>query len=169
MIDSSSCDKLKRDKPPPAMCTPLSPVQNPTTPPCHFYIDVSDVDDNTHEAVGIHVPIDRDFQANLEQEQEGGDFSTFLALPEIIPARKRKRRQPLLDFTKSKILTSRAYSEGCERVMAQREATQTEAKRKATEREANKETRRKEKEELAEQVQIQKEERAPKKLQKMQA
>ena len=115
---------------------------------------MNDIDDSIHEAVGRHVPIDRDFQAHLEQEQEGGDFSTFLALPEIIPARKRKRQQPLLDFTKSKILTSRAYSEGCECVMAQREATQSEAKRKAAEREANKETRRKEKEELAEQVRM---------------
>ena len=93
----------------------------------------------------------------------------FLALPEIIPPRKRKRQQPLLDFTKFKILTSRAYSEGCERVMAQREAPQTEAKRKAVEREANKETRRKEKEEWAEQVRIRKEDRAAKKVQREQA
>ena len=54
-------------------------------------------------------------------------------------------------------------------MMAQREATQTEAKRKAAKREANKETRRKEKEELAEQVRIRKEERAAKKLQREQA
>ena len=53
-------------------------------------------------------------------------------------------------------------------MMAQREATQTEAKHKAIEREANKETRRKEKEELAKQVRIQKEERATKKLQREQ-
>ena len=54
-------------------------------------------------------------------------------------------------------------------MMAQREATQIEAKCKVAEREVNKETRRKEKEELAEQVQIQKEERATKKFQKTQA
>ena len=169
MIDSTSCDESECNEPPPAMCAPTSPVQNPTIPPCHFYVDVSDVNDSTHETIGRHVFIDHDFQSNLEQEQEGGDFSTFLALPEIVLARKRKRQQPLLDFTKSKILTSRAYSEGCERVMAQREATQTEVKRKAAEREANKETRRKEKEELVEQVRIRKEERATKKLQREQA
>ena len=39
--------------------------------------------------------------------------------------------------------------EGCERVMAQKEATQNEAKRKAAERKANKEIRRKKKEERA--------------------
>ena len=53
-------------------------------------------------------------------------------------------------------------------MMAQREATQTEAKRKAAEREANKETRRKEKEELAEHMRIM-EERAAKKLDREQA
>ena len=53
-------------------------------------------------------------------------------------------------------------------MMAQREATQTEAKRKAAEREANKETRRKEKEERAEQVCIRKEDRAAKKVQREQ-
>ena len=131
-------------------------------PSCHFYIDVSNVDDSTYQASERHIPIDLDFQSNLKEKQEAGDFSTFLVLSEIIPARKRKRQQPLLDFTKSKILTSRAYSE-CERVMAQREATQTEAKHKAAEKEANKEIRRKEKEEQAEQVRVRKEDRAAKK------
>ena len=54
-------------------------------------------------------------------------------------------------------------------MMAQRKATQTEAKRKAAERKANKETRRKEKEELVEHVRIRKEERAAKKVQREQA
>ena len=88
----------------------------------------------------------------------------FLALSEIIPTKKCKRQQPLLDFTKSKILTSCAYSEGCERVLAQREATQNEAKQKVAEREANKEIRRKEKEECVEQTRVCKEDRAAKKM-----
>ena len=88
----------------------------------------------------------------------------FLALPEIIPARKCKHRQSLLDFTKSKILTSRIYSEGYKRVLAQTEATQNEAKQKVAKREANKEIRRKEKEELAEQMEVRKENRAAKKI-----
>ena len=151
------------------MCTPMSHVRNASIRPCHFYIDISDVDDITYQASERRVPIDPDFQSHLQEEQEAGDFSTFLALPEIIPARKWKRQQPLLDFTKSKILTSRAYSEGCERVMAQREATQNEAKRKIAEREANKEIRRKEKEKRLEQVRVRKEDRVAKKVLREQA
>ena len=92
--ETTSCSESDSDEPPLAMLIPPSPVHNPSTPPCHFYVDVSNVDDSTHEAIRRHVPIDRDFQANLEQEQEGGDFSTFLALPEIIPARKKRCSNP---------------------------------------------------------------------------
>ena len=157
-------DNLSSDESGPTMCTLMSPVCNVSIPPCHFYIDVLDVDKSTYQARKRHVPINPDFQSNLEEEQEAGDFSTFLTLLEIIPARKRKREQPLLDFSKSKILTSPVYSEGYERVMVQREATQTEAKSKATEREANKEIRRKEKEKRAEQVRICKEDSCKKEL-----
>ena len=135
------------------VCIPTLLLHDPSNCPCHYYIDILDGDDSTYQPSERHVPINLDFQSHLYEEQEARDFSTFLALPEIILARKRKREQSLLDFTKSKTLTSRAYSEGCERVLAQREATQNEAKRiKAAEREANKEIRRKEKEERIEQI-----------------
>ena len=110
------------------MCIPTSHVHDPSIRPCHYHIDIPDVDDSTYQTSERYIPIDLDFQSHLQEEQEVGDFSTFLALLEIIPARKLKHQQPLLDFTKSKILTSRAYSEGCERVLEQREATQNEAK-----------------------------------------
>ena len=93
----------------------------------------------------------------------------FLALPEIIPARKCKHQQPLLDFMKSKILTSCAYTEGCECVLAQREANQNEAKHKVAEREANKEIRRLEKEKQAKHLRVCKEERAAKKIEQERA
>ena len=61
--EDSDCDEI-----PPAMCTPTSPVHNASILPCHFYFDVVDVDDNTYQLSERHVPIDRDFQSNLEQE-----------------------------------------------------------------------------------------------------
>ena len=121
-----------------------SPCADPTRRPLHFYIDVPDGEESTYTPCERNITIDLEFQAQLQQEQED-DIINFLALPEIIPARKRKRQQPLLDFTRSKILTSQAYTEGCERLLAQREARESEARRKVDEREATKEQRRKEK------------------------
>ena len=108
-------------------------------------MDVADAHESTYDACDRNVAIDADFHAHLRQERDH-DITTFLALPELIPARKRKRQQPLLDFTRSKILTSQAYTEGCERLLAQREAHQEQAKCKAADKEATKEQRRKEKE-----------------------
>jgi len=126
--------------------------------PVHYYVDIPDAHESTYEASERNVRIDPEFEAHLQEEHEG-DISTFLALPEIIPAKKRQRQQPLLDFTRSKILTSATYSAGCERLLAQREAHASEAKRKAAEREATKEIRRKQKEEHAEKVRQRKVER----------
>ena len=71
----------------------------------------------------------------------------------MIPGRKRKRQQPLLDFSNSKFLTSTAYTEAYEELLAQRSAHEDEAKRKAVHREASKDSRLKEKEKHQCQVQ----------------
>ena len=106
----------------------------------HFYVDVLNSEESAYLACDKNAQIDPGFQEHLQEECEAGDISTFLALPEIIPARQCRRQQPLLDFTKSKILTSHTYIESCECVLAQKEVTQAEAKRKAELREATKET-----------------------------
>ena len=123
-----------------------SPSYDPSNPTLHYYIDVLNVEESMYEACKRNVGINTAFHAQLQQENEH-DISTFFALPEIIPARKRKQKQPLLDFTRSKILTSQAYTEGCEHLLAQQEKHQAQARRKAAEKEATKEARRKEKEE----------------------
>ena len=137
-------------------CTTSSPSQafgatgpsdrRPQSRLTHFFIDVQHTEDSTYEIKERHVPIDPTFHAHLQDHQED-NISNFLALPEVIPAMKRKRAQPLLDFSKSKILTSLAYTEACEQLLAQRSAHEAEAKRKAVEREATRESRLKAKEE----------------------
>ena len=126
-------------------------------------MNVPDAHESTYPVCDWNVGINLDFQAQL-REDDHHDISSFLVLPELIPARKRKRQQPLLDFTRSKILTSQAYTEGCERLLAQREANQEQARRKAADREATKEQCRKEKEKKDLQVRARKEARAAKKL-----
>ena len=113
----------------------------------HYYVDVPNSEESAYQACDRNVQIDPEFQHHLQKESETRDIIRFLALPEIILARQRRRQQPLLDFTKSKILTSHTYTKTCERELAQKEATQVEVKRKAELREATKETRQKEKEE----------------------
>ena len=140
-----------------------SPCHDENTRPLHFYVDVPEADESTYPACDRSVGIDPGFHAQL-REDDNHDISSFLVLPELIPARKRKRQQPLLDFTRSKILTSEAYTEGCEHLLAQREANQEQARHRAVDREATKEQRRKEKEEKHLQVQARKEARAAKKV-----
>ena len=129
----------------------------------HYYVDIPDDDKSTYDTYNRSVGIDPSFHAQLREEYDQ-DISTFLALPELISARKRKKQQPLLDFSRSKILTSEAYTEGCERLLAQREAHQEQARHKAADRDATKEQCRKEKEEKDLQVRARKEVRAAKKL-----
>ena len=69
----------------------------------HFYIDVPSADDSTYDVWERHVAIDLAFHAHL-QEQREDNISQFLALLEVIPVTKRKRAQPFMDFTKTKIL-----------------------------------------------------------------
>ena len=68
-----------------------------------YYVNVPDADESTHDAQDMLVNIDPNFQSSLHLQQQEQNFTSFLALPEVIPARKRKPQQPLLDFTKSKI------------------------------------------------------------------
>ena len=96
-----------------------------------YYVNVPDADESTHDAQDMPVNIDPDFQSSLHLQQQKHNFESFLALPEVIPTRKRKRQQPLLDFTKSKILTSTEYIEACEQFLAKRQKNEAVAKRKA--------------------------------------
>jgi hypothetical protein len=75
------------------------------------------------------VQIDPALRAHLQTENEQ-DINHFLALPEIIPAKKRKRQQPLLDFTQSRILTSIDYITAMKQVLQKREATAAAARTK---------------------------------------
>ena len=115
-----------------------SPRRDPSRCPVHFYIHVHDGEQSIYTPCKRNITIDSEFQAQLQQNQED-DINNFLTLSEIIPTRKRQRHQPLLDFTRSKILTSQAYTKGCERLLAQRQARESEARCKAEEREATKE------------------------------
>ena len=112
----------------------------------HFYVDIPRADDSTYDVQQHQIPIDPMFHAHL-QEQEEDNISQFFALPEVIPATKRKRAQPFMDFTKSKILTSAEYTQRCEDELAQRLAHEAEAKQKAALKDTNRETRLREKEE----------------------
>ena len=132
----------------------------------HYYVDVPHSEDSAYAACKGNVHIDTEFHNHLQEESGTADISTFLALLEIILARERRREQPLLDFTKSKILTSHVYTESCEHLLAQKEALQVEMKRKAEIWEATKETRRQEKEEKQVQIRARKEACTGKKLEK---
>ena len=118
----------------------------PSTNQVHYYMQIPNGDENTYQLEDRNVEIDSQFQRQLQEEEQIGDISGFLVLHEIIPGRQRKFQQPLLDFSKSKILTSHDYTKGCQRILAQKEATLAKARQKAEETQTMKETRRKEKE-----------------------
>ena len=91
-----------------------------------------------YEWIEQHTAIDPAFRTQLKIISER-DISDFLALPQLIPAKKKKRQQPLLDYTYSQILTSREYIIRMEQVLIQKQATAVAVKRKKEEKEANKE------------------------------
>lgn len=131
-----------------------------------YYVNVADVNESTHELEDTVVNIDLEFQQTLEEQQRDQSFSSFLALPEVIQATKRRRQQPLLDFTKSKILTSEEYVSACEQLLQKRQENEEGAKRRAAEREANKEARRIEKEQRIAAVNERKAQRQAKRMEK---
>ena len=89
---------------------------------CHssieaFYVDVPHAEESTYEVGEWHVPINPTFHALLQDLQED-NISEFLMLPKVNLATKRKQAQTLLDFSKSKILTSVAYIQAYEQLLA---------------------------------------------------
>ena len=86
----------------------------------HYYVDVPNPEESNYEACEQHVSIDPAFREEL-QRGNNGDISEFLCLPELIPAKKRRRQQPLLDYTHNRILTSADYMKGLEDLLAKKE------------------------------------------------
>ena len=83
----------------------------------HYYVDMPHTDESYYHVKERHVSIDPAFHTHLQKHKEN-DINRFLLLPKVIPAKKRNRQQSLLDFTKSKILTSVAYKQGYKEVLA---------------------------------------------------
>ena len=69
--------------------------------PKQFYVDVSYGDESTYDVDERHIPIDPTFHVHLQKHQED-NISEFFVLLEVISARKRKRQQPFMNFSKSK-------------------------------------------------------------------
>ena len=59
-----------------------------------------------------------------------------LSLPELIPTKTRRKQQPLLDYTKSIILTSRDYMKGLEELLAKKQTTSVATQKKMIKRQA---------------------------------
>ena len=55
-------------------------------------------------------------------------------MSELIPVKTRRKQQPLLDYTKNIILTSRDYIKGLEEFLAKKESTTAAAQKKEGER-----------------------------------
>ena len=121
----------------------------------HFYVDVQNPEESNYDRAEQHIAIDPGFLAEVQTSNDN-NILQFLSLPELIPAKKRKRQQPLLDFTQSIILTSKDYSKGLEEILAKKEATAAAALKRKEEKEATKEQRKAQKE----QQQKEKEDRA---------
>ena len=86
----------------------------------HFYVDVPNPEESNYERGEQHIAIDPGFLEEV-QTSNNKNIAQFLSLPELIPAKKRKRQHPLLDFTQSIILTSKDYNKGLEEILAQKE------------------------------------------------
>ena len=72
----------------------------------HFYVDVPNPEESNYDLNDQHITIDPEFREELKRRNDN-NIDEFLSLPELITAKTRKKQQPLLDYTKSIILTSR--------------------------------------------------------------
>lgn len=79
-------------------------------------------------------------------EGEPESITRFLTLPTIAARASSKRRDPLLDFTKSKILTSDEYTAAVQRLNDAKELAAREKERLRTEKEASRQRKTAEKE-----------------------
>ena len=95
----------------------------------HFYVDVQNPGESNYSIEEQHIAIDPKFLAQVQTSNDN-NINQFLSLPELIPAKKRKRQQPLLDFTQSIILTSADYSKRLEEILAKKKTTATAVKKK---------------------------------------
>jgi hypothetical protein len=129
----------------------------------HFYVDVPNPEENNYDLNDQHITIDPEFREEL-QRRNHSNIDEFLSLPELIPAKTKRKQQPLLDYTNNIILTSRDYIKGLEELLAKKEATTIAAQKKKEEKEASKEQRKLQRE----QQQKEKQDRAAQKAQKKQ-
>jgi hypothetical protein len=88
----------------------------------HFYVNVSNLEENNYDLNDQHITIDPEFREELKRKNDS-NIDKFLSLSELIPAKKMKEQQPLLDYTKNIILTSRYYIKGLQELLAKKEAT----------------------------------------------
>ena len=98
----------------------------------------------------LMININSEFREELKMRNDS-NIDEFLSLPELIPAKTRKKQQPLLDYMK-----------GLEELLAKKEATATIAQKKNKENEASNEQRKLQRE----QQQKEKEDRAAQRAQK---
>jgi hypothetical protein len=75
----------------------------------HFYVDVHNSEESNYDRGEQHIAIDPGFLAEVQTSNDN-NILQYMSLPELIPAKKQKRQQPLLDFTQSIILTSKDYT-----------------------------------------------------------
>jgi hypothetical protein len=64
----------------------------------HFYVDVQNPEESNYDREEQHIAIDPTFLAQVQTSNDN-NINQLLSLPTLIPAKKRKRQQPLLDFT----------------------------------------------------------------------
>lgn len=69
-----------------------------------------------------HITIDSEFRDELKRINDS-NIDEFFFLPELIPTKKEIKQQPLLDYTKSIILTSTYYIKILEELLAKKNAT----------------------------------------------
>ena len=88
-------------------------------PTRHYYVDVQNEEESDYSLNDQHIWIDPAFRAQIHEGNKQ-NISNFLSLHEIIPAKKRSRQQPLLDYTSSIIWTSRDYIARLDRLLTRK-------------------------------------------------
>jgi hypothetical protein len=85
------------------------------TPYIQYYVNIPKEDQSEKPAERV-VPPNSKLTTFEDIEEAEQNLLQFLTLPSTIPTRKRQKQQPLIDYTKSQIMTLESYISNMEQI-----------------------------------------------------
>ena len=101
-------------------------------PYTQYYVNISEEEQNEIQEERVVAP-NSEVTTIEDRGEAEQNLSQFLILPSTTPTKKRQKQQPLIDCSKSQIMTSEQYISNMEQIAAARERAEAERQNKKKE------------------------------------